>query len=123
MIGHMDALSYIYNWTKKVLPIPFLIQFPGGEEHTKEFYEVLVADVNAKFKWIPSSNEQVPERAIQGGHTSSGEPLYICRVVHKGIMEGVLTPGKIHPSHKGCFVAYDSKEHFYRDYETLVATD
>ena len=80
----------------------------------------MVSDVNAKFEWIPSSNGQVPDRAIQGGHTSSGEPLYIGRVVH----EGVLTPGKIHPSYQGCFIAYGSKEHpYYIGYEILVATD
>ena len=120
MIEQMNALSHSYNWTKKVLPILFSIQSLGREEHTKESYEVLVADVNAKYEWIPSSNGQVPDRAIQGGHTSSGEPLYICRVDH----ERVLTPGKIHPSHKSCFIAYGSKEYRYQfDYEILVATD
>ena len=120
MIGQIDALRNYYNWIKEVITTLFLIQFLGGEEHIKESYEVLVADVNAKFEWIPSSKGQVPDRAIQSGHTSSGEPLYICRVVH----EGVLTPGKIHPSYKSCFIAYGSKEHSYQfDYEILVATE
>ena len=54
--------------------------------HSKQQYEVLVADVNAKYQWIRSSNGQVPHGAIQGGRTSRGEPLYIGRKTHARVM-------------------------------------
>ena len=38
----------------------------GTEEHSKQQYEVLVSDVNAKYQWVRSSLGQVPQRAIQG---------------------------------------------------------
>merc|ERR1711973_392343 len=92
----------------------------GGDEHAKESYQVLVADANAKYEWISSSSGEIPNGAIQGGHTSSGEPLYIGRIVH----DGVLTTGKIHPSHGVVYVPYASKEHGYGcDYEILVAIE
>ena len=50
--------------------------------------------------------------------SNTGEPLFIGRIRHQGIM----IPGKIHPSHGGLFVAYASKEHSYQHgYEILVA--
>ena len=96
----------------------FKIFFIGNKEHSKQQYEVLVADANAKYQWIRSSNGQVPHGAIQGGRTSRGEPLYIGRKTHARVM----IPGKIHPSQGGLFIAYGGKEHAYQsDYEILVA--
>ena len=92
--------------------------FIGTEEHSKQQYEVLVADVNAKYQWIRSSGGQVPHGAIQGGRTSRGELLYLGRKIHAGVM----VPGKIHPSLKSLYIAYGGKEHDYQsDYEILVA--
>ena len=90
----------------------FLIHFhvPGGREHNKESYEVLTAvHDDAEFEWIYSSNGEVPPLAIQGGHTSLDEPLYIGRVVHNG----ELLPGKIHPRENGCFISYGGQEYKY----------
>ena len=98
--------------------IQFQNIFIGNKEHSKQQYEVLVADVNAKYQWIRSSGGQVPHGAIQGGHTSRGEPLYIGRKIHAGVM----VPGKIHPSLSSLYIAYGGKEHDYQsDYEILVA--
>ena len=47
----------------------------GNKEHSKQSYEVLVADSNARYEWIGSSNGQVPQGAIQGGHTNTGKPI------------------------------------------------
>ena len=110
--------------SSQYFPVPLLFKnhsnILGGDEHAKESYQVLVADANAKYEWISSSNGEVPNGAIQGGHTSSGEPLYIGRIVH----DGVLTTGKIHPSHGVVYVPYASKEHGYGfDYEILVAIE
>ena len=98
--------------------IQFQNIFIGNKEHSKQQYEVLVADVNARYQWIRSSGGQVPHGAIQGGRTSRGEPLYIGRKTHARVM----IPGKIHPSQGGLFIAYGGKEHaFQSDYEILVA--
>ena len=110
-----DCVPGKVNCTHGVLYLPW-----GGGEHSKQQYEVLTAKGNSSFDWIPSSNGQVPPRAIQGGKTSTGEDLYIGRTHH----EGVLIPGKVHPSHRCLYVAYGGKEHAYKvDYEILVAKD
>ena len=80
--------------------------------------KILVPDGKANFAWVPSSNGQVPEEAIPGGYTSTGEILYIGRKMYKGEM----TPGKIHPSHDCLYISYNNDEHCYKDnYEVLVS--
>ena len=55
---------------------------------------------------------------IPGGYTSTGEILYIGRKIHMGVM----TPGKIHPSHYCLYVSYGGYEHSYKhNYEILVS--
>ena len=80
--------------------------------------QILVPDGKANFAWVPSSNGQVPQEAIPGGYTSTGEILYIGRKMYKGEM----TPGKIHPSHDCLYISYKDDEHCYKDnYEVLVS--
>lgn len=43
------------------------------------------------FYWQPDSEGRVPPRAVQGGRTASGEPLYVGRAHHAGS----LTVGKV----------------------------
>ncbi|XP_077523001.1 natterin-4-like [Amblyomma americanum] len=85
------------------------------EEHCYKDYQVLVSD-GASLAWLPSSGGDVPSGAIQGGVTSSGEPLYIGRARH----EGNLTVGKFHPSHKTVYVPFGGVEYGYSQYEILV---
>ena len=100
--------------THGVLYIPW-----GEREHAKKKYEVLTAKGNSKYDWIPSSNGQVPSGAIPGGKTSAGEVLYIGRTLH---VQGVVIPGKVHPSQRCLYVAYDGKEHAHEvGYQILVA--
>ena len=98
-----------------------VLYIPWGErEHAKNKYEVLTAKDNSRYDWIPSSNGQVPSGAIPGGKTSAGEVLYIGRTLH---VQGVVIPGKVHPSHRCLYVAYDGKEHAHEvGYQILVAT-
>ena len=56
-----DLVPGKVHCTHRVLYLPW-----GHLEHGKQQYEVLIADVNARYDWIPSSNGQVPPRAIQG---------------------------------------------------------
>ncbi|CAH1117733.1 unnamed protein product [Phaedon cochleariae] len=85
----------------------------GGEEHGKSQFQVLCEQ---RFDWVPSSNGNIPYGAVEGGRTSDGEPLYIGRVHHMGSH----TVGKIHPSHRTCYIPFDGKEIGYPHYEILV---
>ncbi|XP_077499362.1 uncharacterized protein LOC144110427 [Amblyomma americanum] len=76
---------------------------------------VLASD-SASMAWLPSSGGEVSSGAIQGGVTSSGEPLNIGRGHHKGN----LTIGKFHPSHKTVYVPFSGVEYGYSQYEILV---
>ncbi|XP_054162717.1 natterin-4-like [Oppia nitens] len=85
----------------------------GGNELAHQSYEVLVH--HGKWKWKDAEDGKVPKRAIQGGHTSSGEPLYIGRSKYSG--SKVI--GKVHPSHKVLYVPFGGKEVSIDEYEVL----
>lgn len=88
----------------------------NGVEHSMSTFEVLI---NSNYQWAPSSNGQVPHNAILGGRTSTGEQLYVGRATHCGVM----TPGKVHPSHGCIYIPFSWKEHRYTNYEVLVNTN
>lgn len=85
-----------------------------GHEFSLECFEVLVN--NNSYTWVASSNGNVPPNAVTGGQTSSGEALYVGRATHNGL----VTPGKIHPSHRCLYLPFGWKEHSYTNYEVLV---
>ncbi|XP_064214053.1 uncharacterized protein LOC659212 [Tribolium castaneum] len=85
----------------------------NGQEHLVENFQVLCKQY---FEWVQSHAGHLPPGAVQGGHTSEGEPLYIGRAYH----EGSQTIGKIHPSHGVCYIAYGGEEIACPEYETLV---
>ncbi|XP_060524352.1 natterin-3-like [Cylas formicarius] len=85
----------------------------GGREIPKSQFQVLCEQ---QFDWVPSRHGHVPPDAVIGGKTSSGENLYIGRVRHRGSH----TVGKVHPSHKCCYIPFDGKEVPHQDYEILV---
>ncbi|XP_077500427.1 natterin-3-like, partial [Amblyomma americanum] len=78
--------------------------------------DALVSE-GATLEWLPGSDGSVPSGALPGGKTASGEQLYIGRARH----EGMLIPGKVHPSIKCAFIPYEGKEYRYAEYEVLVS--
>jgi len=91
----------------------------GGKEHNFSSYEVLTElnPSNPVTEWRHSQHGIVPSTAIQGGVTSRGERLYIGRAR----INGVLSCGKIHPSHHALYVSYGGKEHAFKEgYEILI---
>lgn len=67
--------------------------------------------------WVQASYGSIPPNAVKGGHTSSGEPLYVGRA-H---WQGSLTVGKIHPSHQALYIAYGGSEiPIKNNYEVLI---
>ncbi|CAG9581150.1 unnamed protein product [Danaus chrysippus] len=85
----------------------------GGKEITKTEYEVLVKSTN---QWVPERSGNVPAKALKAGKTKSGDTLYIGRVHYLKS----ITPGKVHPSNKACYISYDGKELSFPGYEVLL---
>jgi len=93
---------------KNVAYVPY-----NGMEVEKHQFEVLC---NGNVSWIPSGHGSVPHNAIVGGHTSSGETLYIGRTRHMGS----LTCGKVHPSHGSLYISFGGQEIPHKSYEILT---
>lgn len=106
----------------------------GGTEVAKEQFEVLM---NTGFKWIAASNGYVPENAVVGGRSLSGETFYVGEKVKNLIRifpsskvwllistgrtmhAGQNTPGKISATSKCIYIPFGS-EQSHKDYEVLV---
>ncbi|KAI5639723.1 farnesoic acid 0-methyl transferase domain-containing protein [Phthorimaea operculella] len=86
----------------------------NGKAHTKSQYEVLVG---GSASWVPAHGDRVPENAYPAGETKEGETLFIGRAFHKGS----LITGKVHKSHRTCYITYGGEEIPIKDYEILVA--
>ncbi|KDR19911.1 Natterin-3 [Zootermopsis nevadensis] len=84
-----------------------------GQEHPVMHYEVLC---NVESLWKTARDGRVPPNALHVGCTKIGERLYVGRVSH----DGTLTPGKVHPSHRVCYIPYDGLEIPFKEYEVLV---
>ena len=85
----------------------------NGKEIAKDQFQVLCEQ---RFDWVQARGGQVPPGAVEGGRTKDGESLYVGRVHH----QGSHTVGKVHPSHKTCYIPFGGKEVGYKDYEILV---
>nr|ADV17352.1 farnesoic acid methyltransferase [Schistocerca gregaria]AEV89769.1 farnesoic acid O-methyltransferase [Schistocerca gregaria] len=67
--------------------------------------------------WVPARAGEVPPGAVPGGYDN--EQLYVGRARH----EGALIPGKVHPSHGVCYVAWGGQEHGKEEYEVLCGCE
>ncbi|CAH0730201.1 unnamed protein product, partial [Brenthis ino] len=67
--------------------------------------------------WVPSNVDEVPKGAVEGGFTEvDHETMYVGRVHYKGH----LIVGKIVPSHKCCYFAYNDKAMLENNFEVLA---
>lgn len=66
--------------------------------------------------WVAVNGNKLPIDAVEGGYTEDGEILYVGRVHH----EGHLIIGKVQPSTKLCYFAFESMQHTARFFEILV---
>lgn len=87
----------------------------GGAEHKKDNFEMLVG--GSKDNWVSAKDGVVPASAFPGGESENFETLFIGRVQH----EGTITVGKIHPSHRVCYISYAGKELAFKEFEVLVS--
>jgi len=88
----------------------------GGEEIELNSYEVLSG---LHYEWVPDSNGNVPEAAVKVGRAADGDYLYAGR----GLYEGSVTLGKIHPSHGCLYIPYGAEEVRLTEYEVLIQPD
>lgn len=87
----------------------------GCIENIKSDFEILVN--GSTENWVVAQKGEVPLSAFPAGHAEySNETLFIGRVVH----EGHLLIGKIQPSHRVCYIAYETMEISFEDYEVYV---
>nr|XP_045596590.1 uncharacterized protein LOC123757179 [Procambarus clarkii] len=87
----------------------------GGDAIPKSEYFVLSNPASVTLTWEPGSKGNAPPGALQGGVTEDGESLFIGRVS----VDGVVSVGKVQPSHGVCYVPYGGSEHAHKDYEVL----
>ncbi|XP_075986769.1 uncharacterized protein LOC142983668 [Anticarsia gemmatalis] len=85
-----------------------------GKEIPLQNIEVLCAKPE-NLRWVPASNGSVPPGAIPGGRTANGETLYIGRARY----QLSVTPGKVHPSHHSCYIAFGGTEVAHKMYDVL----
>lgn len=86
----------------------------SGREIAKQQYEILCG---GNLSWIRvHGSTPIPQNAVCGGHTRTGERLYIGRVNHQGSQ----TPGKVHPSHKSLYIPFAGSEVPHSSYELLI---
>ena len=88
-------------------------------------------------RWEHCQSGHVPMHAVCGGwEASNGEPLYVGKIIivmtwlptsitslldaGRAYHMGSLIVGKVHPSHRCCYVPYDGNEHRKEKYDVLV---
>lgn len=84
--------------------------------HYKEDYYVLNA-CGTNLAWVEASDGNVPVGALEAGVARNGETLYVGRYMKDGKMH----TGKVHPSHKVCYIPVPdgNKEENSGEYEVL----
>nr|XP_045592664.1 uncharacterized protein LOC123754362 [Procambarus clarkii] len=87
----------------------------GGKSISKTDYFLLSNPGNADIIWQSAQNGSVPNGALEGGYSETGEKLYIGRFN----VGGMVISGKVHPSHRVCYVPYWGSENNNRRYEVL----
>ncbi|XP_049946141.1 uncharacterized protein LOC126428269 [Schistocerca serialis cubense] len=85
----------------------------NGQEHFKTAFEVLCGGSPA---WMYAKAGHVPPSGYHVGQTSTGERLFVGRVMH----DGATAVGKIHPSHGVCYIPYGGREIGKSEYEVLI---
>ncbi|XP_052125696.1 uncharacterized protein LOC113216509 [Frankliniella occidentalis] len=86
----------------------------GREDCRNSSFQVLCADSRLG-EWVDCAGGNVTDHAVYSGGASDSERLYVCRVRDRG----AVTPGKLHPSKGGCYVALEGAEVRYPTYQVL----
>ena len=100
-----------------------------GKEYIVKTYEVLCAYIPPptvhscpnEWTWIKVLNGEIPEGALAGGTTASGEVTYVARAQH--IWENLRLCGQFIPSERKCLICLGGKAHMKNTFEVLVVDD
>lgn len=65
------------------------------------------------YEWVPASNGDVPDNAVQGGNDTDCSPIYVGRATH----EGDRIPAKVIPNKGGAFIPWGGEEVSIFEYE------
>jgi len=87
----------------------------SGRENAHSNYEYLVRPSYGSYAWHRAADGVIPSGAINGGRTSSGEPLFIGRAFY----EGSWVLGKVHQAHNTLYVPFAGNEVAINEYEVL----
>lgn len=80
-------------------------------------YEVLCG---VKGSWVKTTDDNIPRNALRAGYVEhERQILFLGRAEHNGLM----VPGKVHPSHSVCYVPYNGQEVAHNKYEIFVYDD
>lgn len=79
----------------------------------KRNFEILLPD--GLYVWRTEENGEVPYKALEVGHTQSGETLYLGRGKH----QGAVIPGKVQASQNCLMIPFGGREITLRQYEVL----
>ncbi|XP_050684892.1 uncharacterized protein LOC126979566 [Leptidea sinapis] len=87
----------------------------GGTSHETANFSVLCGH---DYCWLSTNRNYIPMNAVVGGYSEGSlrEVLYVGRVR----INGHVVPGKVQPSHKVCYIAYDDREIAFEEYEILI---
>jgi len=83
-----------------------------GKDFHKSDFEVFVGPGS----WVETTQDNIPPNAVAAGKTKEGEKIYIGRVSYSD----QLMFGKVMPSKKACFFAYDGVEKSSETFEIFV---
>ena len=84
-----------------------------GVEYAKYTFELLC---NGNVEWVHTEAGHIVPNAVPGGHSASGETLYIGRAWHAGC----LINGKVVPSIGNLYLPFNEGEIALGSYEVLV---
>ncbi|CAF0921206.1 unnamed protein product [Rotaria sordida] len=90
----------------------------GGKEQSSSVYQVLTHPNQQELRWVPTSGNNLPTGALQGGgdHRS---PLFIGRAP----FQGSVCCGKFEPTHGCVYLPYGGQEHsVMNNFEVLCLT-
>lgn len=84
-------------------------------------YEVMtVTDDEVQLFWVPACGGEVPEGAVQGGVSSSGDAIYVARAKPECTCDDVYSAGKVRAGFDTGYFAYNCDEVACVEYEVLV---
>lgn len=84
-------------------------------------YEVLTVaegEEEVPLFWVPAAGGEVPEGAVQGGLSESGEPIFVARALLQD--EDRYVAGKVRPDFEHGFFAHEDDEMNREEYEVLT---